>query len=115
MSRVGKKPIDIPEKTKVTFSGNLLTVQGEKGTLKRTIHPEMDLKIDNGSINVIIGGNDRNSRALQGLTRSLVANMVEGVSKGFKKELEIVGVGYRAAQQNRNVEFIICPYKNTRT
>ena len=96
MSRVGKKPITIPAKTKVSFSENLLTVQGEKGTLKRTIHPEMNLKIDKDLINVLMDGNDRNSRALQGLTRSLVANMVEGVSKGFERVLEINGIGYRA-------------------
>jgi large subunit ribosomal protein L6 len=96
MSRVGKKPIDIPEKTKVTFSDHSVTVQGEKGTLKRTIHPEMDLQVKDGVINVVMDGNDRNSRALQGLTRSLVANMVEGVSKGFERVLEINGIGYRA-------------------
>jgi large subunit ribosomal protein L6 len=101
MSRVGKKPIQIPEKTKVAFSDKIVTVQGEKGTLKRTIHPEMDLQIKDGVINVVVGRDDRNSRALQGLTRSLVANMVDGVSKGFERVLEINGIGYRAESKGK--------------
>jgi large subunit ribosomal protein L6 len=96
MSRVGKKPINIPEKTKVVYSDKLLTVQGEKGTLIRTIHPEAALEIKENTINVVMGKNDRPSRALQGLTRSLVANMVDGVTKGFERTLEINGIGYRA-------------------
>ena len=101
MSRVGKKPIPIPEKIKVAFSDSLLTVQGEKGTLKRSIHPEMDLQIKDGVISVVTSKEDRNSRALQGLTRSLIANMVHGVSNGFERILEINGIGYRAEARGK--------------
>ena len=96
MSRVGKQPISIPEKTKVTYSDRILTVTGDKGTLTQAIHPAVDLKIEDGRMNVTMISEDRNSRALQGLTRSLVANMVTGVSQGFDRKLEINGIGYRA-------------------
>ena len=76
MSRVGKKPISIPGKTKVTYTDRLVTVAGEKGTLSQSIHPAIDLKIEDGVMNVTMVAEDRNSRALQGLTRSLVANMI---------------------------------------
>jgi len=96
MSRVGKQPIQIPDKTKVTYSNKMLVVEGAKGKLSHTIHPVIDLAIKDGVMNVTIGSNDRNSRALQGLTRSLVANMITGVSTGFERTLEINGIGYRA-------------------
>jgi large subunit ribosomal protein L6 len=96
MSRVGKKPIIIPEKTKVTFSNRLLVVEGEKGKLSHSVHPAVDLSIKDGVMNVTMETENRTSRALQGLTRSLVANMVTGVSKGFERLLEINGIGYRA-------------------
>ena len=85
MSRVGKKPILIPEKTKVSYENRVLTVQGAKGTLTRPIHPAVDLKIENGVLNVVVLEDKRTSRALQGLTRSLVANMMMGVNKGFER------------------------------
>ena len=96
MSRVGKKPITVPGKTKITYSDRLLIVEGEKGKLSHTIHPAIDLSIKDGVMNVTMGTEDRTSRALQGLTRSLVANMIAGVSKGFERSLEINGIGYRA-------------------
>jgi len=96
MSRVGKKPIKIPDKTKISYSEKLLVVEGDKGKLSQAIHPAVDLSIDNGVMNVTMETDDRTSRALQGLTRSLVANMVTGVSKGFERTLEINGIGYRA-------------------
>ena len=96
MSRVGKKPIPIPDKTKITFADSLLTVAGEKGTLSQAINPAIELKIDDGVMNVTMVSEDRNSRALQGLTRSLVANMITGVNQGFERKLEINGIGYRA-------------------
>ena len=96
MSRVGKKPILIPDKTKVSYRDGVLTVQGEKGTLKRSIHPAVDLKIENDLMRVTPHANNRNNRALQGLTRSLVANMITGVTHGFERTLEINGIGYRA-------------------
>ena len=96
MSRVGKKPITIPEKTKITYSDRLLTVAGEKGTLNQSINPAVDLKIEDGVMNVTMISENRTSRALQGLTRSLVANMITGVNQGFQRKLEINGIGYRA-------------------
>ena len=96
MSRVGKQPITVPDKTKITYSNRLLIVEGDKGRLSHTIHPAIDLTIKNGVMNVTMGTEDRTSRALQGLTRSLVANMITGVSKGFERSLEINGIGYRA-------------------
>ncbi len=97
MSRVGRKPVQIPEKTKVSYENRVLTVQGEKGTLTRSIHPAVDLKIDDGVLNVVLFKDKRTSRALQGLTRSLVANMITGVNQGFERTLVINGIGYRAA------------------
>lgn len=105
MSRVGKVPITIPEKTKITYKDNIITVQGEKGTLTRSIHSAVDLKISDGMIGVNIVNDDRTSRALRGLMRSLVANMVTGVSKGFQRILEINGIGYRAMVSGKSIEF----------
>ena len=96
MSRVGRKPIPIPDKTKITFADSLLTVAGEKGTLSQAINPAIELKIEDGVMNVTMVSEDRNSRALQGLTRSLAANMITGVNQGFERKLEINGIGYRA-------------------
>ena len=96
MSRVGRKPILIPDKTKITFADSLLTVAGEKGTLSQAINPAVELKIEDGIMNVTMVSEDRNSLALQGLTRSLVANMITGVNQGFERKLEINGIGYRA-------------------
>ncbi|MDJ0990011.1 MAG: 50S ribosomal protein L6 [Desulfobacterales bacterium] len=96
MSRVGKKPISIPAKVDVSLKDRLVTVKGSKGTLSRTIHADVDLQVDGNVIQVIIQNEDRKSRALQGLTRSLVNNMVTGVSSGFERVLEINGIGYRA-------------------
>ena len=103
MSRVGKKPISIPEKTKVTYTDRVVTVVGEKGTLTQSIHPALDLKIEDGVMNVTMVAEDRNSRALQGLTRSLVANMIVGVNKGFERKLEINGIGYRAELSGKQI------------
>ncbi|MDJ0803556.1 MAG: 50S ribosomal protein L6 [Desulfobacterales bacterium] len=96
MSRVGKKPISIPAKVDVSLKDRLVTVKGSKGTLSRTIHADVDLQVDGNVIQVVIQNEDRKSRALQGLTRSLVNNMVTGVSSGFERVLEINGIGYRA-------------------
>ena len=96
MSRVGKKPVPIPEKTKVSYENRELTVQGEKGKLTRLIHPAVDLKIEDGVLKVVPFEDKRTSRAVQGLTRSLVANMITGVNQGFERTLLIEGIGYRA-------------------
>lgn len=105
MSRVGRAPISIPDKTKITYKDGIITVQGEKGTLTRPVHPAVDLKIEDGLIKVNAVKDDRNSGALRGLTRSLIANMVIGVSKGFERILEIHGIGYRAVQSGNCIEF----------
>ena len=96
MSRVGKKPILVPEKTKISYENRVITVQGAKGTLTRSIHPAVDVKIENGELNVVVLEDKRTSRALQGLTRTLINNMVVGVNEGYHRVLEINGVGYRA-------------------
>ncbi len=105
MSRIGKKPIPIPDKIKITYDNRVINVQGEKGNLSRTIHQALDLKIEDGVITVIPKKDDKNSNALQGLTRTLVSNMITGVSKGFERVLEINGIGYRAELSGNNIVF----------
>jgi large subunit ribosomal protein L6 len=103
MSRVGSKLIQIPEKTKISYENRLLTVQGDKGTLSQSIHPEVELKIEDGVMSVTPLINSRSCRALQGLTRSLVANMITGVTNGFERTLEINGIGYRAELKGNTI------------
>ncbi len=103
MSRVGNKPITVPENTKLTMQDRVLTVKGAKGSLSRSIHPAVELEIDSGTINVRTVKNDQSSRALQGLTRSLVDNMVVGVTTGFERILEINGIGYRAEMKGNTL------------
>ena len=105
MSRVGKKPITVPDKTKITYANRLLTVEGEKGKLSQSIHPAVDLNIEDGVMNVTMMTEDRTTRALQGLTRSLVANMIIGVNKGFERTLLINGIGYRAELKGNSIIF----------
>jgi large subunit ribosomal protein L6 len=104
MSRVGKKLILIPEKTKVTYTDRVLSVQGEKGVLARKIHPDVDLKIEDKILTVVVSRNDKKTKALWGMTRALIANMVSGVSKGFERVLEINGLGYRAELKGNTIE-----------
>jgi large subunit ribosomal protein L6 len=96
MSRVGKKPIQIPGKTQISYENRMITVQGEKGSLSGLVHQAVELNINDGVITVSTLSDDIDSRALQGLTRSLVNNMIIGVNKGFERILEINGIGYRA-------------------
>lgn len=107
MSRVGKQPIGIPDKAKVSYKNRVITVEGEKGKLTRTVHPAIDLDIKDNVISVTMEKENRNNRALQGLTRSLVNNMIIGVSKGFERKLEINGIGYRAEAKGKSVVFNI--------
>ena len=103
MSRVGNKPIQIPDKAKLSYSDRELTVEGQNGKLSQSIHPAVELKIEDGVLNVVPVKEDRNGRALQGLTRSLVANMITGVTKGFERVLEINGIGYRAEVNGKSL------------
>ena len=105
MSRVGKKPIEIEEKVKITYADKVLSVQGEKGTLTRTIHSDVRLDIDDKLVTVSIDRKDKKAMALWGMTRALIANMVTGVSKGFERVLEINGIGYRAELKGKSIEF----------
>ncbi len=105
MSRVGKKPIEISDKIKIAYTDRVLTVSGEKGTLSRTIHPAVNLNIDDNALTVSIETMDKKTRSLWGMTRALIANMVTGVSAGFERALEINGIGYRAELKGKNIEF----------
>lgn len=95
MSRIGKKPIQIPNKTEVTYNDRLLKIKGPKGALELMINPAVDITVEDGAINVSIISTDRNADAFQGMTRALVANMVTGVTNGFVRVLEVNGIGYR--------------------
>lgn len=103
MSRIGKLPITIPAGVDVKIDGNNISVKGPKGLLTRTLHKDMNLAIEDGKIIVTRPSDEKEHRALHGLTRALVANMVNGVTAGFEKTLELVGVGYRAAKQGNKL------------
>lgn len=103
MSRIGLKPIEIPEGVEVKQDGNTITVKGPKGTLTLDIHHDMKINIDGNVLTVERPSDHKEHRSLHGTTRSNIANMVEGVSKGFEKSLEIIGVGYRVQKQGNKV------------
>ncbi|NLK70205.1 MAG: 50S ribosomal protein L6 [Clostridiales bacterium] len=103
MSRIGRAPISVPAGVDVKNENNLITVKGPKGELVKQYSKEMKIEIADGQITVSRPSDKKEHRALHGLTRTLIANMVEGVVSGFKKELEIEGVGYRAAKQGNNL------------
>ncbi|MBA3036064.1 MAG: 50S ribosomal protein L6 [Desulfobacterium sp.] len=105
MSRVGKKPIQVPDKIKIQYKDKVITVEGEKGFLTQTIHPDIDLKIEGGFVIVSTCSDNRSGRALHGMTRSLVSNMITGVNKGFERILEINGIGYRAELKDKSLIF----------
>src|SRR5437867_2345096 len=107
MSRIGKNPIAIPSGVEINVSGTHVTVKGPKATLARDLHPDITLKIAEGQIMVERPSDERRHRALHGLTRSLVANMVQGVTAGYAKTLEIQGVGYRAAAKGKGLEVLV--------
>jgi len=96
MSRIGKLPIAIPSGVTVTVAGHVVTVKGPKGELKRTFHPEMGFTVEGNVATVTRPSDEEKHKALHGLSRTLLANMVEGVTKGFERKLEISGVGYKA-------------------
>ncbi|WP_099364826.1 50S ribosomal protein L6 [Fredinandcohnia onubensis] len=103
MSRIGKKPIEIPSGVTVTFNGNTVTVKGPKGELTRAFHPDMQINVEENVISVTRPTDNKEHRALHGTTRSLLGNMVEGVSKGFERGLELIGVGYRAQKSGNKL------------
>ena len=96
MSRIGKHPVAVPKGVTAKIEGNTVSVKGPKGELERTLHPDMKVTLSDDQILVERPSDEANHKALHGLSRTLVANMIEGVTKGYKKELELVGVGYKA-------------------
>ncbi|MGQ1786944.1 MULTISPECIES: 50S ribosomal protein L6 [unclassified Saccharicrinis] len=104
MSRIGKQPISIPAGVTVTVKENLVTVKGPKGELSQEINPEMTVEVNDGQVEVKRPSESKNHRSQHGLCRSLINNMVEGVSNGFVKKMELVGVGYRATNQGQILE-----------
>ncbi len=103
MSRIGRKPIALPAGVDVKMDGNTITVKGPKGTLTQTYHPNMKVTVEGNEILVTRPNDEKENRSLHGLTRSLIANMVEGVTNGFKKELDVNGVGYRVQKQGKDL------------
>lgn len=103
MSRIGKQPVEIPSGVNVRLEGQALHVKGPKGDLSLQIHPDIEVRMEGSELQVKRPSDGRNHRALHGLTRALVANMVHGVHAGFQKTLEIVGVGYRAEKRGQDL------------
>ncbi len=104
MSRIGRKPVVIPAGTKVVIDGCKVTAEGAKGTLTKTFSPLMTIKLENGHVLIERTDDEKETRALHGLTRALLHNMVEGVTNGYSKELEVIGVGYRATMQGKDLQ-----------
>ena len=107
MSRIGRKPVTLPKGVTLQLEGNTVAVKGPRGELRRTLHPEMQLAFANDEFTVTRPTEEKRHKALHGLTRTLVQNMVEGVSKGFTKSLEIQGVGYKAEAKPYGVNLIV--------
>jgi large subunit ribosomal protein L6 len=103
MSRIGKKPIPVPAGVTVTVDGNVVQVKGPKGELTRTVRPEISVKVDDGTVTLERSSEAKQHRAYHGLTRALLANMVQGVTGGYRKQLDIIGVGYRAEKKGENL------------
>ena len=103
MSRIGRKPVNIPAGVEVKVSEGVVTVKGPKGTLTQKVHPNMDVKVEGTEVIVTRPNDEKENRSLHGLTRSLIQNMVIGVTEGYKKELDVNGVGYRVQKQGKNL------------
>ena len=120
MSRIGRKPINIPAGGDVTINGNVVTVKGAKATLSQEIHPNITVTKEDNVILVTRPNDDKENRSLHGLSRTLINNMVVGVTEGYKKELDVNGVGYRVAKQGKDLvmnlgfshQVIECPSPN---
>jgi large subunit ribosomal protein L6 len=107
MSRIGKMPVTLPSGVELTVDGQVVSVRGPKGTLDRRFHDRVTITVDEGVASVQRGDDTRESRALHGLSRALLNNMVVGVAEGFTKALEIHGVGYRAAMNGNDIELLV--------
>jgi large subunit ribosomal protein L6 len=107
MSRIGKKPIPIPQGVKIQIEGTRVSAEGPKGKLSQPVPHGLKASVDNGILVIARDNEERHVRALHGLTRSLVANMVTGVKDGFERKLDIVGIGYRAQLQGRNIQLAL--------
>ncbi|WP_313802150.1 50S ribosomal protein L6 [Cytobacillus sp.] len=103
MSRIGKKPIEIPAGVTITNDKNTVTVKGPKGELTRSFHPDMIIQVEENVLTISRPSDSKLHRTMHGTTRALLSNMVEGVSKGFEKALELIGVGYRAQKQGKKL------------
>ncbi len=103
MSRIGRNPIAVPAGVEVKVDGSTVTVKGPKGTLTRTVHSNMKVELDGAVVTVTRPDDSNLNKSLHGLTRTLIANMVEGVEKGYSKELDVNGVGYRVAVQGKDL------------
>jgi len=107
MSRIGRKPVTVPKGVTLQLEGNNVAVKGPRGELRRSLHPDMQIALDKDQFTVARPSEEKRHKALHGLTRTLVQNMVEGVSKGFSKTLEIQGVGYKAEARPYGVNLIV--------
>ncbi len=103
MSRIGKQPVQLPDKVQFALKGDMISVKGPKGNLERKLHPALELDVNDNVINVKTDTTDKKKAALQGLFRSLIFNMVEGVTKGYEKKLVLSGIGYRAEVKGKNL------------
>ena len=103
MSRIGNKPITVPEGVEVKVNGQNVTVKGPKGTLEKEFHKDMKINLDGNVITIVRPNNEPANRSLHGLTRTLLSNMIEGTTKGFERKLEVNGVGYRASKKGNNL------------
>ncbi|GMO13380.1 MULTISPECIES: 50S ribosomal protein L6 [Bradyrhizobium] len=107
MSRVGKRPVPVPSGVTATVDGQIVKMKGPKGQLQFVVHDDVEVKLENGQVKVNPRVETNRARALYGTARAQVANLVEGVTKGFEKKLEITGVGYRAAMQGKNLQLAL--------
>ena len=107
MSRIGKMPVKVPKGVNVTAEGTTVTVKGPKGELKKTFHPDLAIKVENGDVIVSRPSDEKLHKSLHGLTRTLIANMIEGVTSGYSKTLEIAGVGYKAESRPYGLQFAL--------
>ena len=107
MSRIGNNPVPLPSGVEVKINGSDVSVKGAKGTLERSFDSRISFNMGDGEVEVVRSSDDRHTRALHGLSRALLNNMVVGVSEGFKKDLEMIGVGYRASLKGKTIELLV--------